>query len=117
MFLLASADVLDGRPRTILSHGRDLISLIIRLLRWRIRLSIDLRYRSSRLLGDILSCSTLPLILLGVVLQLVLTIVFLHVELRFILEFLALIEHLEVLGGILDDVGWLVTKHLTSEVV
>ena len=45
--------------------------------------------------------------------QLVLRIIFLHLE----LEFLALLEHLKVLDCRLDDVVQLITKHLTSEAV
>jgi hypothetical protein len=50
-------------------------------------------------------------------LQLVLLIGLLDVELRLELELLALFQHFEVLGRVLDDVRWLVAQHLPGEVV
>lgn len=53
---------------------------------------------------------------LRVVGQLVLLVLLADVELGVKLELLALLQHLEILGGVLDDVGGLVAQHLPREV-
>lgn len=53
---------------------------------------------------------------LRIVGQLVLLVLLADIELGIELKLLALLQHLEVLGGILYDVGWLIPKHLPSEV-